>query len=40
MHMTDLEYLDIGSVFDIITESSNDSAEYTQLASQEDMDNF
>lgn len=40
MHIGDLEYLDIGAVFDIITESSNDSAEYQQLASQEDMDNF
>lgn len=40
MHLDDLEYLDIGAVMDIFTESSNDSATYDQLASQEDMDNF
>ena len=40
MHIDDLMYMDIGAVFDILTEASNDSAKYEELATQEDMDNF
>lgn len=40
MHVADLVYFDIGAVMDILTESANDSAQYDQLASQKDMDNF
>lgn len=36
--MDDLNALDYGTVMDIFTESSNDSAEYKQLATQDDMD--
>ena len=38
--MADLEALDIGDVYDILTESANDSFEYQELATQEDIDRF
>ena len=38
--MTDLDLLDVGMVFDMMVESSNDSCEYKELAPQEDFDNF
>lgn len=34
----ELEYLSTGQVFDVFTESSNDSAKYARVASQEDFD--
>lgn len=37
---SDLEYLDIGDVLDMMTERENDSAEYNVLATQEDFDKF
>ena len=40
LSIADLEQLDEGMVFDMITESINDTAEYTVMASQEDMDRF
>lgn len=40
LSITDLDVLEQGTVFDILTESSNDSCEYKQLATQEDMDRF
>ena len=38
--MSDLDDLDLGMILDIMTESSNDSAEWTQVATQEDFDRF
>ena len=40
LKMSDLEALDIGTVFDMMTEFDNDSCEYQELASQEDFDKF
>lgn len=37
---SDLEFLDIGDVIDMMTERENDSAEYNYIATQEDFDNF
>ena len=34
----DLEHLEVGLVLDLLTESGNDSYNYKQLATQEDMD--
>ena len=36
--LKDLDALDLGFVMDLVTENSNDSAEYRRLATQEDMD--
>lgn len=36
--LTDLDALDLGFVMDLLTEHTNDSAEYRLLATQEDMD--
>ncbi len=36
--MSDLDELDIGMVFDMFTERSNDDVKYPRLATQEDMD--
>ena len=38
--MADLEELTEGMVMDMLTEAANDSCEYQELASQEDMDRF
>lgn len=38
--MLDLDALTIGLVTDMYTEQENDSAEYPEVASQEDFDNF
>lgn len=40
LSLNDLDSLEYGVVVDIITEASNDSAEYRQLATQEDFDKF
>ena len=40
LHISDLEVLSIGMVFDIFTESDNDSFDYKQLANQNDFDKF
>ena len=40
LHVNDLDALDMGDVMDIITESSNDGAEYKQVATQADFDRF
>lgn len=37
LSMDDLDCLEYGTVVDMMTESGNDSCEYTQLASQEDL---
>lgn len=36
----DLDNLSFGMVLDMFVEHSNDSEEYSELASQDDMDNF
>jgi hypothetical protein len=36
----DLALIDVGMVFDMMTESGNDSYKYPFKASQADMDNF
>jgi hypothetical protein len=36
----DLDSLETGTVFDIITESFNDNCEYKQVAGQDDFDRF
>lgn len=38
--IADLDLLEIGIVFDMAVESSNDGYEYQQLATQEDFDTF
>lgn len=38
--MEDLDGLTIGMVFDMLTERSNDRADYDELATQEDYDRF
>lgn len=36
----DLFYMEVGEVFDMMTEFVNDRANYNQIATQEDMDNI
>ena len=38
--MADLDALDMGMVFDAMTEAGNDGEKYQQLATQEDFDRF
>ena len=38
--MRDLQLLTIGMVLDMLTERANDSAEYEQIATQDDFDRF
>lgn len=38
--ISDLDFLEIGDVLDILTESANDGGDYVQLATQEDFDRF
>lgn len=40
LHMSDLEQLTVGFVFDVLTEAGNDSAKYRELATQRDFDRF
>ena len=40
LRLDDLDSLEYGTVFDMITESANDGCEYKELASQEDFDRF
>ena len=40
LRMDDLDCLEYGMVVDMMTESSNDSYNYKQLASQDDFDKF
>ena len=40
MKLDDLDDLEAGTVFDIMTESVNDDYKYKQVASQSDMDRF
>ena len=38
--MSDLAELDLGFVYDMITEKANDGAEYEIIATQDDFDRF
>ncbi len=38
--IADLDLLEVGMVFDMAVESSNDDCEYQELATQEDYDKF
>jgi len=40
IRIDDLDNLDVGIVFDILTEAGNDSEEYDIKATQEDFDKF
>lgn len=40
LSMADLDELDLGMVFDMFTEKSNDAVKYAQVATQEDFDRF
>ncbi len=40
IRIEDLDNLDVGMVFDILTEAANDNAEYDLKATQEDFDKF
>lgn len=40
LSMTDLEYLDMGMIFDMFTEKANDSLKYARVATQADFDKF
>lgn len=40
LHINDLDALDFGDVMDMITEASNDTTEYTPVATQEDFNKF
>ena len=40
LRLTDLDLIDEGMAYDMMVESSNDSAEYKTLATQEDMNRF
>lgn len=38
--MADLEYLDVGMVYDLMIENENDGEEWARIATQADFDNF
>lgn len=40
LHISDLEALSIGMVYDLFTESENDNFDWQDVASQDDYDNF
>lgn len=40
LSFADLDVLEYGTVLDMLTESANDSCDYAELATQEDMDRF
>lgn len=40
LRLSELDMLEFGDVIDIITESTNDDAEYKQVATQSDFDRF
>ena len=40
MSQDDLDTLEAGTVFDILTEAGNDSCDYEPVATQEDIDRF
>ena len=40
LSLADLDELETGTVFDIMTEAGNDNCKYKELASQDDFDRF
>lgn len=40
LSLTDLDYLTVGNVFDIISEKQNDGYEWDELATAEDISRF
>lgn len=40
MSQDDLDTLELGTVYDIMTEAENDDYKYKQIATQEDFDRF
>jgi hypothetical protein len=40
LSIADLDLIEVGDAFDIMTEASNDSHKYSQIATQEDFDRF
>ena len=40
LSMDDLDELDLGMVYDMFTEKSNDTYEWREVATQEDFDKF
>lgn len=40
LSMSDIDDLDIGLILDMLTEKSNDTYDYDQLATAEDYENF
>lgn len=40
LRLEDLDCLEYGTVFDMITESANDNCDYRQVATQDDFDRF
>lgn len=40
MSLSDLDDLELGTVFDIMVEAANDDFKYKQVASQDDFDRF
>lgn len=40
LRLEDIDALDTGAIYDIMTEQSNDQEEYATLPTQEDFDSF
>ena len=40
LQMADLDFLEYGEIMDMFVEAGNDSYEYDELATQEDMDRW
>ena len=40
MKLSDLDELEVGTVFDILTEAQNDNCKYKEVANQDDFDRF
>lgn len=40
IHIAELDYLELGDIYDILIEHGNDGEKYDRLATQEDMDKF
>lgn len=38
--LADLDFLEYGTVMDMLTEAANDGCNYCEIATQEDMDRF
>lgn len=38
--IADLDYLELGDLYDILAEHMNDDVKYDRIATQEDMDKF